>query len=115
MKPRKRSGARSGCPCRVTFELAGSELPEGIQVESVRLVGEFNGWDTAAESMRAEAGVFRITLELEPGREYQYRYLINDRCWFNDPHAVAYVPNGFGGENCVVVTPSSAGAGTASD
>jgi hypothetical protein len=46
---------------------------------------------------------------LAPGREYQFRYLINGQHWFNDPHAGAFVPNGYGGENCVVGTPVDAG------
>ena len=109
MKTRKRSLTKPGSACQITFELASSELPEAIQVESVHLVGEFNDWDTTAMPMTAEVGVFRIVLELAPGREYQFRYLINGQHWFNDPHAGAFVPNGFGGENCVVGTPVDAG------
>ena len=92
----------SGKVCTVTFA-----LPEAIEAESVHLVGEFNDWDPTATPMtRDEDGVFRATLELEAGREYQFRYLVNGEHWHNDWHADAYVPNGFGEDNCVVVTPS---------
>ncbi len=86
--------------CTVTFT-----LPEAIQPERACLVGEFNDWDAAATPMtRGEDGVFRATLDLEAGREYQFRYLVNGEHWHNDWHADAYVPNGLGEDNSVVVT-----------
>ncbi|MCJ7703838.1 MAG: hypothetical protein MUO62_19845 [Anaerolineales bacterium] len=51
---------------------------------------------------------FRIVQRLEPGREYQFRYLINDEHWCNDWQADASVSNNLGKDNCVVVTRSSA-------
>jgi hypothetical protein len=46
-------------------------------------------------------------LELEPGREYQFRYLINGEHWWNDWNADDYVPGVSGADNCLVVTPDS--------
>lgn len=87
--------------CTVTFT-----LPEAIQAERACLVGEFNDWDATATPMtRGEDGIYRATLDLEPGREYQFRYLVDGEHWHNDWHADAYVPNGFGEDNGVVVTP----------
>ena len=95
---------------KVTFEVPEAELPEA-KVESVHLVGEFNDWDLTATPMtRRRGGIFRVTLELEPGREYQFRYLVNGEHWRNDWHADAYVPGDFGEDNCVVGTPTGASA-----
>ena len=95
--------------CRVAFELPRTEIPEGIEAESVHLVGEFNDWDRAATPLkRGKHGSFRATLELEPGREYQFRYLVNGEHWCNDWTADAYVPGEFGEDNSVVVTPARA-------
>ena len=92
---------------KVTFELAQVELPEAIEAESVHLVGEFNDWDPTATPMtRRKGGVFRVMLELEPGQEYQFRYLVNREHWCNDWDADAYIPIGTGEDNCVVVTPA---------
>jgi hypothetical protein len=92
---------------KVTFELPKTELPEGIEAESVHLVGEFNDWNTTATPMPLRrGGVFRVMLELEPGREYQFRYLVNGEHWCNDWHADGYVPSRSGEDNCVVVTPA---------
>jgi hypothetical protein len=93
--------------CKVTFELPQAEMPEGVDAESVHLVGEFNEWDhTATPMKRAREAAFRVTLELEPGRTYQFRYLVNGEHWCNDWHADGYVLGGFGTDNCAVVTPA---------
>jgi len=95
---------------KITFTLPEAELPEGVSTERVYLAGEFNDWDAAATPMKSNPkGVFKVILELEPGREYQFRYLVNGEHWCNDWHADAYVPNDLGVDNCVVVTPNAGG------
>ncbi len=86
--------------CKVTFS-----YPEnGGEISNVKLVGEFNQWDTNCSPMKKnKSGEFTQTIELEPGREYQYRYLVNEREWVNDPGAEKYTPNEFASENSVVV------------
>jgi len=101
---RKRYIRRSNL-CEVTFELPEFELPRGIEVKSVHLVGDSNNWDRRATPMkRGNNGAFRTTLELETEKWYEFRYLINGELWFTEWHADAYVPDGQGGDNCVVVT-----------
>ena len=96
---------------KVTFELPKAELPDGIKVSDVHLVGEFNDWDPGATPMkRGKGGAYRAMLELEPGREYQFRYLVNGEHWWNDWQADDYVAGGLGEDNCVVRTPNSAGS-----
>ena len=92
---------------KFTFEVPRAKLPVGLKVDSIRVVGEFNDWDESATSMayHKKDKVFRVTLELEPGREYQFRYLLNDGYWCNDWAADKYTANQFGEDNCVVVTP----------
>jgi 1,4-alpha-glucan branching enzyme len=93
---------------KVSFELPKAEWPEDVKVESAYLVGEFNDWEpTATPLKRGKGGTFRATLELEPGREYQFRYLVNGEHWCNDWQADAYVPGGLGEDNCVVVAPAA--------
>jgi 1,4-alpha-glucan branching enzyme len=88
--------------CKVTFE-----LPEGIDgAEEVYLVGDFNEWDERNLQMEKskKGNKFSYTLDLELGREYQYRYLVNGKDWHNDWHADKYVANPFMGDNSVVST-----------
>jgi hypothetical protein len=95
---------------KVTFELPKAELPEGIEVTTIHVVGDFNDWDTAATPMKqSKKGTYRATLELEPAHDYLFRYLINGEHWYNDWHADGYMPTGFGEDNCVVALPAASG------
>jgi hypothetical protein len=47
-------------------------------------------------------GNFTTTLELENGRDYCFRYLVDENYWVNDWHADKYVRNAFGGDDSVV-------------
>lgn len=85
--------------CQVTFQ-----LPKEIKAKKVSLVGEFNGWDENANPLTKAKNVWKTTLELEQGREYQFRYLVDGGEWHNDDAADKYVPNNIGGDNSVVVT-----------
>lgn len=90
-----------GLNVRVTFE-----LPSSIWAERVNLVGDFNGWDTTQGEMRQSRtdGAWRISLILPVGREFQFRYLVNGRDWYNDWHADKYVSNQYGTDNSVICT-----------
>jgi 1,4-alpha-glucan branching enzyme len=92
---------------KVTFELAESQIPESIEAESVHLVGDFNDWDVQATPMkRLKRGAYKATLNLEPGQEYQFRYLVNGEHWVNEWDADTYRTGEYGEDNCVVVSPS---------
>ena len=87
--------------CKVTFSLSKEAARSA---ETVHLVGEFNDWDEKATPMKQlKDGSFSVTLELEPGREYQFRYLINNKIWENDWNADKYVLTHFGDCNNSVV------------
>jgi 1,4-alpha-glucan branching enzyme len=98
----KKQHLKSRPVCRVTFRFP-SEAAENA--DSVHIVGEFNGWDRQATPMRKlKNGSFMTTLDLDPGREYQFRYLIDGKKWENDWAADNYTPTPFGmEENSVIV------------
>ncbi|HUT15667.1 MAG TPA: isoamylase early set domain-containing protein [Anaerolineae bacterium] len=85
----------------VTFQ-----LPASIWAETVHLVGDFNGWNRSSHVLTRSKDdeAWQITLELEKGRVYQFRYLVDGTNWQNDWHADRYVPNPFGGDNSVLET-----------
>lgn len=87
--------------CKVTFRLPAEAAPAA---ESVHLVGDFNDWNTASCPMtRLKDGVFKIALDLETGRSYRFRYLIDGKTWENDWEAHRYEPAPVGDvENSVV-------------
>ena len=80
-------------------------IPVGLWATRVTLVGDFNGWSRSAHPLvHSLHNGWRITLELERGHAYQYRYLLEDREWCNDSNADGYAPNPFGGDNSIVRT-----------
>ena len=48
-------------------------------------------------------GNYTASVDLEGGKEYAFRYLIDGSRWENDWEADKYVPSEFGSENSVVV------------
>lgn len=88
--------------CKVTLRVPKEMAPEASQVF---VVGEFNDWDKDSTPMqRLKSGDFKTVLELDTGREYQFRYLIDNEQWENDPEADRLVDNNFSfDKNSVVV------------
>jgi 1,4-alpha-glucan branching enzyme len=82
---------------RVTFC-----IPAAIWADTVHVVGSFNNWSQTLHPLHLDDTGWHTTLELEAGRSYEYRYLINSSEWHNDWHADHYVPNEYGGDNSVV-------------
>jgi 1,4-alpha-glucan branching enzyme len=93
---------KSKSVCKVTFRVPKESVGEA---EKVSLVGEFNNWDGSIEVMQAlKDGSFKTTLDLDSGKEYQFRYLIDGNVWVNDDLADKFVPSGISAElNSVVV------------
>ena len=94
----KKNYTKSGDVCRVTFK-----LPAEVQSESAALVGEFNEWNPEAAPMRKlKNGEFSVTVSLETGRSYRYRYLLDAARWDNDWSADGDVGNEFGTEDSII-------------
>jgi hypothetical protein len=75
--------------------------------------GEWNGWAPDIHVMeRDERGGFALTIALEPGRRYRFRYLLDHERWENDWAADAYEPNAFGQDDSIVDLTASGGGAT---
>ena len=85
----------------VTFEYAAA-----MRATSVHLVGDFNDWNETVAPMKLDArrSLWTLQLELDRGKDYQFRYLVNGRDWHNDWHADKYRLNKYGTDNSVVCT-----------
>ena len=88
--------------CKVTFKLPAKEANAA---KKINIVGEFNDWDFHATPMkRLRKGDFTATVDLEQGKEHQFRYLLDDTHWENDPTADKFVPTPYGdSENSVII------------
>ena len=79
--------------CKVTFRIPKSMANGATRAN---LVGEFNDWSVSAHPMkRLKNGEFTTTVALEKNREYQFRYLLEDRQWENDSEADKFAPTPF--------------------
>lgn len=89
--------------CKVTFSLPKVAVTEST---SVVLLGDFNDWDRAGIPLKENGETYYTELELETGRDYEFRYLINNERWENDWNADKYVPSPYDGIlNSVVSVP----------
>jgi len=53
---------------------------------------------------KLKSGAFTTTLDLETGKEYQFRYLLDKKIWENERDADKLIPTPYGdSENSVIV------------
>lgn len=86
---------------------------KAIAARQVNVAGEFNNWLGTANGGRLDPnldamsdpdgdGIWEITLPLPPGR-YQYKYLVDQVDWQEDPGNPESTDDGFGGQNSILV------------
>ena len=74
-----------------------------VGAQTAAVCGEWNDWSADADVMHRDAeGGFSVTVGLDTGRAYRFRYLLDGQRWDNDWVADAYQPNDFGGDDSVV-------------
>ena len=74
------------------------------EAENVSVVGDWNDWVPGRDMLndRNMDGTWEIKLEVEPGREYRYQFLVNGSIRLSDPSSRLTVDDGFGGENSIL-------------
>lgn len=74
----------------------------------VTVVGNFNGWNPAANPMRrtATGGTWSVTVPLEAGR-HEYSFVVDGKHWMPDPAAALAPADGFGVANSVLLVSGS--------
>ena len=89
--------------CKLTFRLLKQDVGDA---KTVHLVGDFNKWNTRKTVLKhLKNGDFKIELELEAGKEYQFRYLVDQNYWMNEQEADKTAPTPYPDSvNSVVVT-----------
>ena len=89
---------KGGKLCRATFD-----LPPEVEAKRVSLCGNFNQWSETDHPMtRRKDGRFSITVTLEAGKSYRFKYLVDGCSWENDWDADGYAGNDFGTEDSLV-------------
>lgn len=92
---------------KVTFTLTPEIIGDATEA---LLLGDFNKWDFN-DGIRLKGqkdGSLKATVELETGKTYQYRYLLNNGRWVNDANADYYVYDHIHQvDNCVIAIPDA--------
>lgn len=99
----KKAPAKTASPVAKTAKITFVLPKEAVEnAETVAILGDFNNWQNGIVLDKQKDGSFKAAVELEKGRSYQYRFLINGEKWENDWAAEAYAPTPFGTYNSVV-------------
>ncbi|MBN1638028.1 MAG: isoamylase early set domain-containing protein [Ignavibacteriales bacterium] len=82
----KKQFLKSKPVCKVTFKIP-KEKAEGFKTASV--VGDFNDWNSKKNKMtKVKAdGSFTAAIEFDLGQTIQFRYLLDNSMWMNEPQA----------------------------
>jgi 1,4-alpha-glucan branching enzyme len=98
----KKQYLKSKPVCKVRFKIPAEV---GNAAETATIVGEFNDWSFAANPMkRLKTGAFTATLDLEKGKAYQFRYVLDKNQWENETEADKFVPSPYGdSDNSVII------------
>lgn len=101
---RVRQGALGDAPLSPHFdEDAVHFIYYDDRARQVAVIGDFNGWDTAAWPMHADRpGRWQAIMPSPPPGRYHYKFLIDGERWVDDPENAAKEPDGFGGFNAVL-------------
>lgn len=86
----------------ITFKLPAEAL--GTATEAL-LLGDFNEWklEKAISLTVQPDGSLAASVALEPGKTYEYRFLLNNGTWVNDWAAQQYIYNtAFGVDNSAI-------------
>ena len=85
---------------KVTFSLPYSEGQTPVSV-----VGDFNEWNQTSHKLtKRNNGTCSVSVVLEPGQRYRFRYYSEDGRWFNDEAADGYEASEHASENCILLT-----------
>ncbi|MBA5761451.1 isoamylase early set domain-containing protein [Vibrio sp. 404] len=83
----------------VTFE-----FPQESVSSSVALVADFLDWQPTLMKKVAKTKSFKFKTRLPKDQQFEFRYLVDNERWINDPSADQYKANGFGEDNGLVNT-----------
>lgn len=99
----KKTFSKDKKKCTVTFTVS-AEAAQGAK--SINIAGDFNSWSSTDTPLKQAAdGSFSVKIELDAGKEYQFRYLLDGSRWENDWKADKYIPAPYSNaDNSVVVT-----------
>lgn len=96
----KKQVLKSKPVCKVSFKVTKDQAEGASQIA---VVGDFNGWNPEAAVMSPlKDGSFSLTIELEAGNTYRFRYLADGERWFDEAEADGQEAGEFGASNNLI-------------
>ena len=83
--------------CKVKFSFITDNA------DSVQICGLNSDWQTSVIMTRKKDGSFTADVTLPKDSRHQFKYLVNEKEWLNEPQADCQEPNEFGSINSVIV------------
>lgn len=82
--------------CKVKFSF------QVENAETVEILGLNSDWQNSIIMSRKKDGSFSADVNLPKASTHEFKYLVNETEWVNDPEADSETPNAFGGSNSVI-------------
>jgi hypothetical protein len=82
--------------CKVKFSFKIEDA------ETVEILGLNSDWEHSIIMSKKKDGSFSADVQLPKDTRHEFKYLVNEKVWVNDPEAEAQIPNEFGGTNCLI-------------
>lgn len=71
--------------------------------ETIEILGLNSNWENSVIMSRKKDGSFSADVNLPKDTRHEFKYLVNEKEWINDPEADSQEPNLYGGTNSVVI------------
>lgn len=71
--------------------------------ETIEILGLNSNWENSVIMSRKKDGTFSADVNLPKDSKHEFKYLVNETQWINDPEADSQEPNIYGGTNSVVI------------
>ena len=82
--------------CKVKFSVDADDA------KSVKILGLNNDWNNPVVMSKKKTGEFSIEVSLPKNTAHQFKYLVDEDKWINDPQSDSFSPDAFGGTNSVI-------------
>jgi Glycogen recognition site of AMP-activated protein kinase len=82
--------------CKVKFSFTVENA------ETIEILGLNSDWEKAVIMSKKKDGTFSADVNLPKETTHEFKYLVNEALWLNEPEADTEVANEFGGTNSVI-------------
>lgn len=83
--------------CKVKFSFKAENA------ETIEILGLNSNWEDSVIMSKKKDGTFSADINLPKESKHEFRYLVNESQWVNEPAADAEEPNMFGSTNSVLI------------